>query len=304
MPGEEDITCKLPVVDVEEADAADFIIQHAVRTDTGLVRDHNEDDFLVVANEGIYLVADGMGGHKAGAVASQICIDTVEAYFAELRRQRDVLADEPEKLANEHPVPEADFPASLMAANKAIYDASASNTALAGMGTTAVGVRIRGNEMTICHAGDSRAYLFRHGDLRQLTTDHSLSNFLRALGRDGEARLAEETMSNVIMRALGLEPTVEIERSAMLIEPGDRFLLCSDGLSDLVAPDAISRILLDPDLKRWQTVEMLVEHALDGGGHDNITAMIVDVYAKGMEPLDDDPAHESGKEDVRPDHLS
>lgn len=285
MPGDQDITSEHPSVVLAKTGGVPLALRYAVRTDTGLVRDHNEDDFLVLPELGVYLVADGMGGHNAGSVASRICIETVDEYFSQLPDDADEDIFEDDIVG-----PDARLTEALILANRAIFDAASKNPELAGMGTTVVGVLQKQDILSVCHAGDSRVYLFRNGDLRQLTLDHSLGNFLRALGREGEARLAENTMSNVIMRALGLEPMVEIESSMVTIRVGDRLLLCSDGLSDLVSDDRISAVLMDPDLKRWEATERLVELALDEGGRDNITALLVDVYERGAAPEDDDPA--------------
>jgi len=284
MAREENITSEYPTVQIATVGPLLLTLCHNVRTDVGLVRDHNEDDFIALPHFGLYLVADGMGGHNAGAVASQICVDTVASYFDEKKKNKEL---------GDHDLigPDPHLAEALYAANRAIYDAAVNNTAFAGMGTTAVGVRLIDNALTVSHAGDSRAYLFRHGDLRLLTQDHSLSNFLRIMGRESEARFAEATMGNVIMRALGLEPTVDIESSLVSVEPRDRILLCSDGLSDLVTEDEISAVLMNPDYTREQAVEQLVELALDEGGRDNITVMLIDVYESGTEPSDCDETH-------------
>lgn len=286
MSGDQDITSEHPAVTLATSGPVSLALRYAVRTDTGLVRDHNEDDFLVVPESGVYLVADGMGGHNAGSVASRICIETVEEFFQNWENESGDL----ERFEGDVVRPDEVLADALLAANRAIFEAAASDASLAGMGTTVVGVRVKDDMLTVCHAGDSRAYLFRNGDLRRLTADHSLGNFLRGLGREGEARLAESTMSNVIMRALGLEPSVEIEEGMVHIQPGDRLMLCSDGLSDLVSEDLISAVLMDPNYKRWEAAEKLVELALDQGGRDNITVLIVDVYERGLAPEDDDPA--------------
>lgn len=282
MSRDQKITSENPTVRIATVGPLFLTLRHAVRTDIGLVRDHNEDDFLALPERGLYLVADGMGGHNAGAVASQICVDTTASYFEDSNRP---VSGEDDGLLG----PDPHLPNALRAANRAIYDAAVSNTAFGGMGTTVVGIRLIDNALTVSHAGDSRGYLFRNGDLRLLTADHSLSNFLRTMGREGEARFAEQTMGNVIMRALGLEPEVEIDSSLTTVEPGDRILLCSDGLSDLVTDDQISAVLMNPKYERWQAVEQLIELALDEGGKDNITVMVVDVYESGTEPEETDP---------------
>ena len=264
-----------------------YAIAYGVRTHTGLVRDHNEDDYLILEEQGVYLVADGMGGHAAGKVASKICVDTCEKFFLELQSTTDDNTNGLSAAASE-------FESSLRSANRAIFDASNTDSALAGMGTTAVGLRIRGDMVAICHAGDSRCYLVRHGRLRQVTVDHSLSNFLLAMGREAEARLAEATMSNVIMRALGLEPDVVIDTQEFQVRIGDRLMLCSDGLSDLVSQIRMERMLTDPAHDRETVAENLLQAALEAGGRDNITVLVVDV----IDRIQDSEQQDDG-EDIR-----
>lgn len=285
MSREENITSEYPTVQMATVGPLLLTLRHSVKTDVGLLRDHNEDDYVALPEHGVYLVADGMGGHNAGAVASQICVDTVASYLDNPPEGRQ--ESEEDLLGPDPTLAEA-----LRAANRAIYDAAIGNKAFEGMGTTAVGVRLVDNALTVTHAGDSRAYLFRNGDLRLLTEDHSLSNYLRLMGREGEARFAEATMGNVIMRALGLEPTVEVDASLVTVEPRDRLLLCSDGLSDLVTEDEIIAVLMNPEFSRQDAVDQLIELALDEGGRDNITVMLVDVYESGTEPDETDDVPE------------
>lgn len=273
----------LPSVDPTTATASPrrkvrpaFAVEWSVQTHTGLVRDHNEDDYLIVTDAGLYVVADGMGGHNAGAEASRICVESVASYFG--RDDEDDVTDTTTLLDGTGLVMQAiELRESLRFANREIFAASLSDRALAGMGTTAVGIRLFGDTAAIAHAGDSRCYLAREGTLRQVTADHSLSNFLHALGKPQEAHLAELTMSNVIMRALGLEPDVAVETQQARVQSGDRWLLCSDGLSDLVPVDMLRELVLDANLSRDALVERLVQAALDFGGRDNITVMIVDI---------------------------
>ena len=251
-----------------------FRVEHAVRTHTGLVRDHNEDDYVVDRELGVYLVADGMGGHAAGKVASAICVQTVERFFMDHLGQSEVGSGSGlSEFAD-------DFAASLRYANRQIYEASLKDPSLEGMGTTAVGLRINGDKVAICHAGDSRCYLLRDGRFEQVTVDHSLSNFLLSMGRELEARLAEATMSNVIMRALGLELDVVIDTQEFELRTGDRLMLCSDGLSDLVPLARLDRMVSDLNTDREVIAEDLVKAALDAGGRDNITVLIVDIVER------------------------
>jgi protein phosphatase len=265
-----------------------FDVRWSVQTHTGLVRDHNEDDYLVLVDAGLYVVADGMGGHNAGAEASRICVTSVAEFFG--RDLDNDATDATTLLDGTGLVPQAiELRESLRFANREIFAASLAERSFAGMGTTAVGIRLFGEVVAVAHAGDSRCYLSRDGVVRQVTADHSLSNFLLALGKPQEAHLAELTMSNVIMRALGLEPDVAVETQQLRAQSGDRWLLCSDGLSDLVPADLLRELMLDREVDRDTVVERLVNAALDYGGRDNITVLIVDIgeaIALEVEPFD------------------
>ncbi len=250
---------------------------HAALTNTGLLREANEDAYLAIPEHNVFVVADGMGGHVAGQVAADMCVQTVAAYFSGDRSAGLIDMDAFTGLSR----PALELAESLLLANQRIFGRSERETGLKGMGTTAVAIRLIGNQIAVSHAGDSRCYLYRDGDLAQVTLDHSLSNFLLALGREIEARYAEQTMSNVIMRALGLEAEVAVDTKEFLVQAGDKLLLCSDGLSDLVSDEIIAEVLDDASRTRDEVVAELVDLALDAGGRDNITAMLVCIEGEG-----------------------
>jgi protein phosphatase len=268
---------------------AAFRVAHSVRTHTGLVRDHNEDDYFLDEELGVYLVADGMGGHAAGKVASSICVKTVERFFVD---QLGLSESDSDNGLSEFA---EDFAKSLRYANRQIYEASLKDGSLEGMGTTAVGIRIMGTMAAVCHAGDSRCYLLREGRFEQVTADHSLSNFLMSMGREMEARLAEATMSNVIMRALGLELDLTVDAQEFELQAGDRLMLCSDGLSDLVPLARLERMITDESLDLDSLTEEMVRAALDAGGRDNITVLVVDL----LESLVEDDADDLGEPTIK-----
>jgi serine/threonine protein phosphatase PrpC len=251
---------------------SNFVIRYSAATHTGLVREHNEDDFIALEDFGVYVVADGMGGHNAGKVASGLCVGAVRDYF-----RADVKLDETGDQAEDLSSEARELVEALRIANRAIFDASMRRREYAGMGTTAVAARFFDDRVAVAHAGDSRVYLAREGRMCQVTIDHSLINFLYDLNREFEAQVAEAHMSNVIMRAVGLEPEAQFEALEFEIWPGDRMLLCSDGLSDLVNNDRISELLYSVQLDRDAIVHQLICDALAAGGRDNVTVMIVDV---------------------------
>lgn len=273
------ITASAPASDPEKTDltAAELRAEHAVGTHTGLLREANEDNYVTVPDDEVFLVADGMGGHVAGQLASEICVQTIASYFDGDRPDELIDVDAFTGLSREA----LELAEALLLANQRIFDRAAENPEYAGMGTTAVGLRLIGNRVAVSHAGDSRCYLHRAGELAQVTVDHSLSNFLLALGREIEARYAEQTMSNVIMRALGLEAEVAVDTKEFLVQTGDRLLLCSDGLSDLVPDEVIASVLDDESRTREDAVTELIDLALGAGGRDNVTVMIVDITGDG-----------------------
>ncbi|HJU18571.1 MAG TPA: Stp1/IreP family PP2C-type Ser/Thr phosphatase [Stellaceae bacterium] len=230
---------------------------------TGLVRDNNEDAVAYVlpdatgpaAGRGaLAIVADGMGGHAAGEVASRIAAETVRRLYYELGG----------------PPPDV-LRTALAAANKAIYQRSATDPACAGMGTTCTVLALRGGNAYLAHIGDSRAYLLRDGALRQISEDHSL---VAQLVRDGALSAEEAARSpqrHVILRALGTEPTAEpaVWAQGLPLRPGDAFVLCSDGLTDLVDDRTLAGIV--GRLPPCEACEALIAAALAAGGTDNVS---------------------------------
>ena len=235
------------------------------RTDVGCARSSNEDSIAWHAAAGLALLADGMGGHNAGEVASAIAIDILD------RLLQQVASD---LQSREQAVHNA-----VAEANSAILDKAGSQPAYQGMGTTLALALFRDDTVTISHVGDSRVYLLRDGEMQRLTTDHSL---LQELVDGGfmSAEEAEEAVSkNIITRALGIEPTVVVDSQCRTIRSGDLFLLCSDGLTDMVSDNAIAKILKD-NVDNIDTIaEALVAEANRNGGDDNISVILVRVRA-------------------------
>jgi serine/threonine protein phosphatase PrpC len=247
-------------------------IQAAGRTDVGVVRANNEDNFGYDVREGIFVVCDGMGGQAAGELASKIAVETVMNYFHQdnqksdsqvLGRGFEEVSDRANALAN-----------AIHLANQAIQDAAASNPGQAGMGSTIVAVCTGGTEFSIANIGDSRIYLIRGDAIQQLTSDHSLvmEQVRRGLMTLEEAEKSE--MQNVIVRALGTEESVEPDLEDHEFVPGDVLMLCSDGLSRYVKDAAILELIRgNEDLE--QACEKLIDAAKNGGSDDNITCLLV-----------------------------
>ncbi|HTW57144.1 MAG TPA: Stp1/IreP family PP2C-type Ser/Thr phosphatase [Terriglobales bacterium] len=246
--------------------------QAAGKTDIGLVRKNNEDNFGYDVRSGIFVVCDGMGGQAAGEVASKIAVDTVLSYFREEDKNRhsEVLgrgfaevSERANALAN-----------AIQLANKAIRAMSAQEAARAGMGCTIVAVRVEENLFSIAHVGDSRIYLVRGGAIQQLTTDHSL---VMEQVRRGMITLEEAEhfeMQNVIVRALGSEDSVEPDLADLTLEEGDTLLLCCDGLSRFVKDSAMLGVISRVE-NLDDACSQLIDAAKSGGSDDNITCILI-----------------------------
>jgi serine/threonine protein phosphatase PrpC len=231
-------------------------VRVGVATDIGRVREGNEDSYL--AEEPLFAVADGMGGHKGGDVASQLALETLEAEFREgtgglARLIRD--------------------------ANVAVFDRSRSDSAVTGMGTTLTAVVVEGTSALFAHVGDSRAYLLRAGDLRQLTEDHTLVARMVKSGEISQAEAAVHPHRSVLTRAVGTDAEVDVDEFDVALTDGDRLLLCSDGLTGMVTEEQILAILsATPDPQ--DAADRLVRAANRAGGVDNITVVILDVESE------------------------
>jgi serine/threonine protein phosphatase PrpC len=232
-------------------------------THAGKVRANNEDALLVGEgrDETLFVVADGIGGFEAGEVASRIAVDVLK------------------ELA-----PGASFEAAISEANRRILAAGRGDERLSGMGTTVVAVRFGGTRdepvAQVAHVGDSRAYLLRGGSLRPVTEDHSLVAELVRSGDLTRDQAAEHPQKNLITRALGADEEVEVDTSVLPVEAGDRFLLCSDGLSDMIPETRVGEILAEAPGDPEKPARSLVSAALDAGGADNVTVIVVDVKAE------------------------
>jgi protein phosphatase len=232
-------------------------------THAGKVRANNEDALLVGEgrDETLFVVADGIGGFEAGEVASRIAVDVLK----ELE-------------------PGASFEAAIGEANRRILAAGRGDERLSGMGTTVVAVRFGGTRdepvAQVAHVGDSRAYLLRGGSLRPVTEDHSLVAELVRSGDLTRDQAAEHPQKNLITRALGADEEVEVDTAVLPVEAGDRFLLCSDGLSDMIPETRIGEILAEAPGDPEKPARSLVSAALDAGGADNVTVIVVDVKAE------------------------
>jgi serine/threonine protein phosphatase PrpC len=243
-------------------------------TDVGRKRKHNEDAYLVDAERGLFVVADGMGGHAAGEVASRITVESMQEFIAASDDATD--SSWPFGQGNRASSVGNRLTVAVEKANEKVMRAVASRPELKGMGTTVVAVLIDGDRATLVHVGDSRAYLFRDGELKRLTDDHSWVQEQVNAGILSEDEAKSHPLKNVVTRALGGSPHVSVDLIEVPLHPGDRFLLCSDGLTGMVADDEIHEFFLSEPVPE-PAVRRLVELANERGGVDNITAIVVDV---------------------------
>ena len=241
------------------------------------MRSHNEDTFLVRPDLGLYLVADGMGGHQAGDVASAMVRLSVVDFFEVTRRNdwEDYFDDPREEGL---PRPARRLAASIRKANHDIFSASHHHAGAYGMGSTVVACHLPPGEqrMWIAHVGDSRCYRIRAGKLELLTRDHSLVNEALALDPSMSAEELSRLPSNIITRALGMDAEVQVDLGSADVAVGDTILLCSDGLSGLITNDEIvEAINLIEDAA--EVCDLLVALANEAGGVDNITAVALKI---------------------------
>ncbi len=242
-------------------------------TDVGLQREHNEDSFAVVPAYDLYVVADGMGGHQAGDVASKMAAQIIPEFFesAALEEVTWPFSFDP-SLSEE----ENRLVTGIRLANRSICELGASSSEHQGMGTTVVASLFspRRSRIYIAHVGDSRAYRIRNGQIEQVTRDHSLVNDYLAAMPDMSEEQRSELPKNVITRALGMQDQVAVDVGSFDAQVGDVYLLCSDGLSGMVDDDELGRIISSSkDL--MLTCQELVNTANEHGGEDNVTAVLI-----------------------------
>jgi protein phosphatase len=234
-------------------------------TNVGKVRDHNEDSFYVSDKGGFFIVSDGMGGLAAGEIASKIT--------------RETIAEILNKSFEKAPSVEALLKKAFLQANAAVRKELAKRTEKKGMGCTCVVLAFRDNDFFVAYVGDSRIYMMRSGKLKQITRDHSYVEELFLRGLISEEEKKDHPYKNTITRYVGHADNLEVDISSGPVSNGDIFLLCSDGLTGEVEDKEIERVLKETP-KPEEQVKILVEKALENGGGDNITAIVVKVEQK------------------------
>ena len=228
-------------------------------TDVGQKRKTNQDSFIVDQETLLFGVADGMGGHRGGGVASKLAVDTIRS-FVQSHKTGD---------------PEVIIEKALQEASKTIYKQSMEKEELTGMGTTATFAWVKGKKIFIAHVGDSRAYLLRGEKIWQITEDHSLVHEQVKAGILPESAQKGHELRNVLTRSIGFEPAVKVDIYQKELKPGDKFLICSDGLVGMIDDKDISKIVNKKSLD--EAVKKLIEMANKNGGDDNITSVLIQV---------------------------
>jgi protein phosphatase len=243
-------------------------------TDTGRVREHNEDTFGTDADIGLVVLADGMGGYKAGEVASGITVRTVMGLLKDAVDREDLSQRDAESGLSRPGILLRD---AIQRANKIIHQTARTQPNCEGMGTTVVAGLFFDDRLTIAHVGDSRLYRMRDGKLQQVTQDHSLLQELVSRGFYTPEEAARATAKNYVTRALGVEPTVDVEITEVEALKDDVYLLCSDGLSDMVEDDDIQLTISTFGANLETLAKQLVLLGNDNGGRDNISIVLVRV---------------------------
>lgn len=238
-------------------------IESAGKTDVGLVREKNEDSMLIDPAMGLFVVCDGMGGHVGGQVASQLAVATISEV---IRSASAPSGDDADRLVS-----------SIKAANVAVFSKAKADPSLHNMGTTVVAIRAEGDLLHLCHVGDSRIYRLRQGAFEQVTRDHSLINLYEE-NPELAARFGPPN-SNVIVRAVGLRDQVDVDHRVIAMEPGDMYLLCCDGLTDMVDDWMLKEMLADAvNGTLDEACDALVRAALTNGGVDNTTVILLRIH--------------------------
>jgi serine/threonine protein phosphatase PrpC len=251
-------------------------LELASKTDTGRIRSKNEDAIAVSATHGIAILADGMGGYSAGEVAAHIATDvlqeSLENGLKRLEGQlQDLLTIRARQIQNL-------MVESIELANSAVIEAARAEPQYQGMGTTLVAAIFHNDKVTVAHVGDSRAYRLRQGELKQITRDHSLLQEQIDAGLISPEWARFSQNKNLVTRAVGVDPDMKVEIHDHPIEPGEIYLLCSDGLSDMLTDEEMCEILTGVgSLQR--ACDELVHQANQNGGHDNISVILVRVQS-------------------------
>lgn len=246
------------------------------KTDRGLIREINEDSFCVDESIGLVAVADGLGGHASGEIASKMAIDVIRDYINRTEKGNEPLIG---KYNKKYSGAANRLTSSIRLANKAIYEAAQGNPQWQGMGTTMAAALLKGNKLSIAHAGDSRIYLIRANQIEQLTDDHTLVYEQVKMGLVTKEYAERSNMKNILTNALGIAPDVVVDVDELTLSDGDMLILCTDGLNSMVSESDILSVATSVD-NPSEVCERLIDMANKNGGKDNITVITVYIQKK------------------------
>jgi serine/threonine protein phosphatase PrpC len=251
-------------------------VTHAGLSDVGRKREHNEDSYIIVEQDRLFVVADGMGGHAAGEVASRVAVNAMADFIASTRRDAEITW--PYEYDTNLSVASNRLKTAIRIANQKIIDTIAERRELEGMGTTLVAVLLNEGVACVAHVGDSRSYLLRNGRLSQLTGDHSWVNEQIKLGFLTKEEADRHPFRNVVTRALGSKEDVQVDIIEKPLQADDEILLCSDGLNTMADDDEILKIMEEAKGDADLAVRTLIAAANEEGGEDNVTAIVIHVH--------------------------
>jgi protein phosphatase len=249
--------------------------RYAAASDRGRVRKNNEDAFLADPGLGFFAVADGMGGHAAGEIASRLALDTLRKSIAESKQNRETESS-PNQTALLSP-PSTLLVNGIRLANQAVFQSSQEKEEYRGMGTTVVALFFSDSSSVVAHVGDSRLYRIRGGRIDQVTEDHSLVWEQYREGYLSKEALSSSPLKNIVTRALGMNPTVDVDVQEIDLQKGDLLVLCSDGLSDLVQDEELMSAIRSASGDLDRACRDLTQLANQRGGKDNITTLIIQI---------------------------
>jgi protein phosphatase len=244
------------------------------QSDTGRIRDHNEDTIAFDADVGLIVLADGMGGYNAGEVASGIAVKTIVGLVRDALERQDLRIHDTQSGLSRASIVLRD---AILRANKIIFQTARTQPQCEGMGTTVVGALFFDNQISIAHVGDSRLYRMRGPTFEQVTMDHSLLQELVDRGFYSPEEAQRAANKNYVTRALGVEPNVEVELQEHAVQKGDLYMLCSDGLSDMVEDDDIHLTISTFGANLETATKQLIQLGNDNGGKDNISVVVAQV---------------------------
>lgn len=249
-------------------------IRYAGSTHVGMKRSHNEDNFFLLAEENLYIVADGMGGHASGEVASQIAVETLANFFIDTSRDREITWPYKEDRALTYD--QNRLVTGVKLANRRVYETAQSDARYRGMGTTIACLVCGSTGAYLGHVGDSRGYVVKAGGIEQITEDHSLLNDYLKVHKLSQEEIEHFPHKNVIVRALGMKDAVTVDVHRIEPKVGELYLLCSDGLSGMISDQEMHQLVIEKRGNLEQACQALIAKANENGGVDNITCVLVE----------------------------